>query len=191
MRAFAHRGDPERPLLIAFHGFTQYVCGWLSWPPFRRNFLILSGLLESCRHREWNLWAPQAPLSNWRSNMAQRSEEWLQRARRDCNASQSKCFVCGFSDGAMMAHLFAEACNPAGLWAYSGFFPDSILIEGSYRVCISYDEGDLQRITAESKIALDRYREARLPTLEEVGGKDGHRWDPALNELVFDWLDLP
>lgn len=194
MKAAAYAGDPQLPLLVPFHGFTQAVSGLLSKSIFGRNFLELSGLRDSCHQLGWSLWAPQAPYwTNWSNKFVNSLQDPAQardiiRQARQETKSYGQLVVAGFSDGTPVAHAMACAMR-CPLWAYSGLMPDWIQSDGDYRVAISYDQQDIRAMREGSLEAINRYKGFGNPLYLRQGAMDNHKWDQRLNREVLLWLE--
>lgn len=193
MRAASLSGDKSRPLVIAFHGFTQRVVGMSARRQFRRNFLELSGLWDACESRNWSLWAPQAPYTNWTREFVRdlsetaAAQSLVEEARRD-TLSDGRVIAAGFSDGVMPAHTLAAAVPTSSLWAYSGFMPPWVQPDRGCLVAVTWDENDIKKIARVSAEVADIYTRNGNTVLTRNGHMGGHHWDVRLNNEVMDYL---
>lgn len=186
MKAATVVGDVDRPLILAFHGLGQHVCGWRSWWPYW-DYMAMSGLRELALDWGWSLWAPQSDRlgHDWRKKDGDLI--WSSPARI-ATGSRGPLIVTGFSDGATLAHRVAARLKPAGLVAYSGLWHGDVRpTEGAMRVVIAYDSQDIDGVRRAGVDAAEAYFEANMLLKVKVGAAGGHRIDKDTLREALEW----
>lgn len=207
MKCRYYSGDPDKPLLMAYHGTGQKSVGLFSWLPWYWSFPHMSQLLATCEELRWSCCMPQA------SGIVFRVDEGpaqILRARQ-LTGSSGPLVLFGFSMGAESVHelanyltktLLGEDFYPRGIWAHSGRAPTiaDLTSYRKYKVLVTCNKEEVNplpfnqgRSMRDERITAEKYYEVRGFKVRSAEGsshgeKPPHRCDPSLNKRLLQWM---